>query len=213
MRRRTSPHFNHPVTLGGAIDLRDPAPYGRREMSAGPLQRLVEAARSLPGDKLTGLRRWPVRMEPTTEVSDGTRPELPAELLDLPSLRRRVAELLAELARRIEPALEGALRRAASAWDQVDALTVLDTALAARVAGLRSDGDAMRRSGDRTLAAAGLEVLLTVGAAVDLVALIERRLATLVRIRLRDGTHELLPEGRPFLDLAAALDEAARVWA
>jgi hypothetical protein len=46
------------------------------------------------------------------------------------------------------------------------------------------------------------------------VGLLERKLATLVRLRLRADTPALLDaHGRPFLDVAAALSEAAREWA
>lgn len=178
-------------------------------MSAGPLQRLVEAACALPGEKAYQPRRWPVRMEPAPEAPI----DAATTVIDIPTLRRRVGELLSELARRVEPALDGALRRAESEWDQVDALTVLDAGLASTMARLRRDAEALRASGEPARAATGLEVLLTVGAAGDLVALLERRLATLVRIRLRHADRELLPDGRPFLDLAAALEEAARGWA
>jgi hypothetical protein len=176
-------------------------------MSVGALQRLVDAARSLPGEKRSEPRRWPVRLEPTGEVAQ------PSSAPEVAALRRRVGALLDELAQRTERALDGALRRAASEWDQVDALTVLDRPLLATVATLRREADALHGAADPAAAAAGLEALLTVGAAVDLVALLERRLATLVRLRLRGDDRELLPDGRPFLDLAAALREATRGWA
>ncbi len=185
-----------------------PAPDAR----SPALGRLVEAARRLPGDKRCEPRRWPVRMEPER---DGAPEQAcgPAALPDPLALRRGVGALLDELGRRLEPALLEALDRAASAWDQVDALTVLDRPLAATAAGLRRDAEALRASGDPAASAIGLLALLTVGAAVDLVALLERRLATLVRLRLRGGDRDLLPDGRPFLDLPAALREAARGWA
>jgi hypothetical protein len=54
--------------------------------------------------------------------------------------------------------------------------------------------------------------LLTIDAVVDLVRLVERRLATLVRLRLRSRTPELVVDDRPFLDVPAALAEIARRW-
>jgi hypothetical protein len=64
-------------------------------------------------------------------------------------------------------------------------------------------------AGDR---AVGLESHLVVDAATGLVSLFERRLAQLVRARLRSGNAELFVDGRPFVDLGAALSEAARRW-
>jgi hypothetical protein len=50
-------------------------------------------------------------------------------------------------------------------------------------------------------------------AACGLTTLAERRLSSVIRLRLRSDDQELLPAGRPFLDLGAAISEAARVWA
>jgi len=58
-----------------------------------------------------------------------------------------------------------------------------------------------------------VEALLTIDTTVALLTLVEKRMATLVRLRLRSETPELVPQGRPFLDVAAALQEAARAWA
>ena len=60
--------------------------------------------------------------------------------------------------------------------------------------------------------AVALEGLLAIDLAIALVRLFERRLAALLRLRLRSATPELLPEGRPFLDLGRALHEAAEAW-
>ena len=60
--------------------------------------------------------------------------------------------------------------------------------------------------------AIALEGLLAVDASVALVRLFERRLASLLRLRLRSATPDLLPEGRPFLDLGRALHEVAGAW-
>ena len=60
--------------------------------------------------------------------------------------------------------------------------------------------------------AVALEGLLAVDASVALTRLFERRFATLLRLRMRSNTPELLPDGRPFLDLGRALREAAEAW-
>jgi hypothetical protein len=129
------------------------------------------------------------------------------------ALRRRMGALLAELGRRLDEALPRTLALATSAWDQVDSLTVVDAELAAEIGRLRRSALALADGQDAAGCAAGLESQLTLDAAVGLVSLVERRLATLIRLRLRTSEPELLPDGRPFLDLGAALREAARGWA
>lgn len=151
--------------------------------------------------------------------------------ISLHELKTRVRELIAELARRVDQALPETLAHAHHAWDQVDAMKLIDKsvddevrALVRQAALLEADEDSAERR------ALGLEGRLTIEAAVGLVALVEQRLATLVRVRLRgvrlDGanheddatpnverlTERLLPGGRPFLDLGAALHETARRW-
>jgi hypothetical protein len=161
-------------------------------MQRGSVQRLYDAAQALPGDKLDAPFVVPV-----------VGPAAPA--VDLPPLRRRLGAFLRELAERLDPALLGALERAASAWDQVDSLVVVDDGLAALAAVLRADWE-------RAGGPAALEALATLDVALALVGLLERRLATVVRLKVRSGDPALISSGRPFLDVAAALDEAARGW-
>jgi hypothetical protein len=156
-------------------------------MDRQALSRLVDAARRLPGERI--------------DVPPPSAPLAGAQRADLPALRGRVAALLRALAERLEPELVSALERAPSAWDQADALVAVDDELAARLANLRRDWEA---AGGPEAALA----LLTLDAAAQLVGLCERRLATLVR--LHPGP--LLANGRPFLDVPAALGEAARGW-
>jgi hypothetical protein len=129
-------------------------------------------------------------------------------------LRRPVASLLAHLARRAEPALTAALRRAAQAWDQADVLSIVagDVEVEREIAAVRLRLTGVAARGTPARRAAALEGLLAVDAAVALIGIFERRLATLLRLRLRSATPELLPRGRPFLDLARALAELAEVW-
>ncbi len=105
------------------------------------------------------------------------------------------------------------MHRAREAWDQADSLAVIDHALESDIAVLRRRLAAA--AGPKTTLArraVALEGLLAIDAAVALVRLFERRLAALLRLRLRSVTPELLPEGRPFLDLGRALHEAAEAW-
>lgn len=128
-------------------------------------------------------------------------------------LRPAVAAVLARLARRAEPALITAMQRAREAWDQADAFSPIDPPLEADIAALRRH--LVAGAGPRATVARraiALEGLLAIDAALALVRLFERRLAPLQRLRLRSATPELLPEGRPFLDLGRALHEAAEAW-
>ena len=172
-------------------------------MRNASLQRLLEAARALPGD------RDPVecRAPSLTSSPPGSSP-----CPDLPALRAGVGALLGELASRTEPALHHALSRAANAWDQADAVSIVDADLSARTAELTARWREAAVCGEPSARAAAVEALLALEAALGLVALVERRLATLIRLRLTGGG-ELLPEGRPFLDVAGALREASRGWA
>jgi hypothetical protein len=127
-------------------------------------------------------------------------------------LRAEVGALLRDLAARTEPALHEALTRAQNAWDQVDAVSVVDEALSERAARLKADWWTLAASNQPGAKAAAVEGLLAIEAGLGLVALLERRLATLIRLRVAGGG-DLLPDGRPFLDVAAALHEVARGWA
>jgi hypothetical protein len=128
-------------------------------------------------------------------------------------LRPAVASLLARMARRADESLAATLRRATEAWDQADAFAVIDIDLEGEIMVLRR-----RLAGAATSApgaarrAVALEGILALDAAVALVRVFERRLATLLRLRLRSETPDLLPEGRPFLDLGRALREVAEAW-
>jgi hypothetical protein len=124
----------------------------------------------------------------------------------------RVGQWIAELATRTEPALQNALSRATNAWDQADAVSIVDDAFSARTDGLKAECWQAAASGQPGARAAAVESLLAFDAALGLVTLVERRLATLIRLHVAGGG-ELLPQGRPFLDVAAALTEAARGWA
>jgi hypothetical protein len=128
-------------------------------------------------------------------------------------LRPAIAELVARLARRAEQALTSSLKRATEAWDQADAFSVIDGDLEAEIAVTRRRlRDGAEPSVPAPLRAVALEGMLAVDASVALVRVFERRLAALLRLRLRSTTPDLLPEGRPFLDLGRALHEVAEAW-
>jgi len=129
------------------------------------------------------------------------------------ALRREIAALLTRLARRADETLVAALARAAQAWEQVDALSIVDAELDGQVARMRRRlAAAAHPAAPSAERAVALEGLLAIDASVALARLCERRIASLLRLRLRSPARELLPEGRPFLDLGAALHEAAEAW-
>jgi hypothetical protein len=189
-------------------------------VSRDALERLVAAAEGLPQlPDLDGARAEVTgpRGSDRRRLRDVAAPE---DLIGPSELRVRVRELLGELARRSDEALPRTLGRAHVAWDQVDSLRILDAAVEVETRALRRAARVMEADDDLVGRALGLEARLTIDAAVDLVGLFERRLATLVRLRLRataqadDSTplDSLLPDGKPFLDLGAALHETARRW-
>jgi hypothetical protein len=176
-------------------------------VSRDGLEGLVAAARALP---------QPPEVDAVVAPPRGAdRRRKPADHLGLPPhvLRRGVHMVLVELARRTDEALPTTLRHAETAWDQVDAMRILDAALTREARALGAAARLLEADDDHERRALGLEARLTLDAALDLVSLLERRLATLVRLRLRDDRDAgLLVDGKPFLDLGAALHETARRW-
>lgn len=201
-----------------AVDTPDRGPYCRPPIRRYALRSLVEAARELPlpvtapepasddpGGAATAYAEALARA-PGAAIPDQGRPR-PDEL------RPAVAAVLARLARRVDPELEAAMHRGRGAWDQADAFSAIDREVERDVAALRRRL-AAAASPEQAAAcrAIALEGLLAIDVAVSLVRLFERRLAALLRLRLRSATPELLPAGRPFLDLGRALHEAAEAW-
>lgn len=165
-----------------------------------------------PGDQRPSVDWLRQLAEQRSRQVGGTASPKDDRRADGAQIRRQVAEALGVLAALVEPALTAAVRRARQAWDQADALVVFDERALAEIAKLRRwlAGCVAGEPGDA--AASALEGLLALDAAVALIRLFEHRLAALLRLQLRSGDPELLPRGRPFLDLAAALREAEQAW-
>ncbi len=159
-------------------------------------------ARSLPGER---------RPAPPLTIA-AREPVLDGAAVDAAALRGRLGRLLAELASRLEPALTSALQHAAVAWDTFDEVAVMEPELHGEATAIASAAAVLEREVDPARHAIGLEVRIALAAALGLIDLIERRLAMLVRLRVQSGDPCLLPGERPFLDVAAALAEAARGW-
>lgn len=170
----------------------------------GPAARLLA-----PSPDENNLAVW-LRALRETEARD--QPEAEPPTISAAQIRARIADALSGLAARVEPALTEVLRRARQAWDQADAMAVLDEPTLVEVASLRRWLARQAARGRDQVAASALEGLLALDAAVALIRLFERRLAALLRLQLRSGDPDFLPHGRPFLDLAAALREAERAW-
>ena len=169
-------------------------------MTLAPLTRLPPSNLGPPGAEIAGHAPAPLD---------------PAARAEITRLRGMVGVTLAALARTIDqhlgPAIEGAHR----AWEKVDDLAIVDTVLAASVTETRR---ALYRAATappptpRALVAVAIEGLLALDAACGLTGLAERRLSSLIRLRVRSAEPALLPQGRPFLDLGRAIAEVAREW-
>ena len=170
-------------------------------MFPSSLERLVDTARALPGE---------LRPAPTVRLP--VDPGLVTDAVEVRALRERLGRFLEELSRRLEPALKTALQHADVAWDAFDEIAVLDEELERETARLATEAQVLETDADPVRHAAGTEARITLESTLGLLNLIERRLATLVRLRVQSGDRSLLPGGRPFLDVAAALAEAARGW-
>ena len=139
--------------------------------------------------------------------------ELPAhERLEAKRLRALVAGCLQALAERLDEALAPALAGARQAWENVDSLSLVDARLEIALRGARHTLERAAARPD-AVGAVALEGLLALEAARGLCTLAEQRMSSLIRLRMRqDERAPLVIEGRPFLDLGAAIGEVARAW-
>jgi hypothetical protein len=171
------------------------------------LKQLVRAAASLPGPRVD-LACWHRLAELAgTPGAGASAGEPPARL------RALVAEALERLAGRIDQVLPSALARARQSWESIDDLTIVDEDLAAWLTTTRQALVTAATGAGPSARAVALEGLLALDAARGLTGLAEHGMASLIRLRVRAQNDDLLPDGRPFLDLGAALAEAARAWA
>jgi hypothetical protein len=170
-------------------------------VQSSSLQRLVDTAKALPGERIS-----------VPKVRLAVRAQRAGEVVDPRALRQRLGRLLEALSRRLEATLKPALEQAAVAWDSFDEIVVLDADLTQEAITIATLAMALEHAADAEQRAIGTEVSTALAAILGIVSLIERRLATLVRLRVQSKTPELLPDGRPFLDVAPAFAEAALGW-
>lgn len=189
-----------------------------RGFKYGTLSTLYARCRSLPGDR----RALCKIVSPLGPPDARGTTEDPLDQPRLKLLRRRTAALLRELAKQSDEQLLRALSHGQARWDQVDALGlvpakahVLRKTLAAD---WRAFAEAAATETQPAARAAMQEAIATLDTSFDLLQLMERRLATFVRLRLQSASESttqedrLMPDGRPFLDVARALLDTAEAY-
>lgn len=117
-------------------------------------------------------------------------------------LATAVPRWLEAIADRMAVTLSPTLATAERAWDQADHVRLLDGALRAEVGQLLT---AARLASDTGL---GLLCRLALDATLGWIDLFERRLATLLRLRMRQGA-PLIVDERPFLDVEPVVRQLA----
>jgi len=189
---------------------------GSSEPTEAPRLAALEALVEGKGedDRTSGFRWMTSRV---AEREPGSaRPRPPRISAD--RLRRSVAGCLTAMERLVEGHLTAALTTASHAWDGVDSALAMssDPAFAEQLRQARRQLDEAAACSEAASArAVALEGLVALELAAELLRLFERRLSSLIRLRAlsgQGGLGGLLPDGRPFLDLAAALRDAARAW-
>lgn len=151
----------------------------------------------------------PITLEPTPSTAKPDR--------SVSELRAETSAWLERLSEHVDVALANAMSDVERRWDVFDSVPLVPVPLRAAGIDLR---DAWRTWLELSPRAA-LEALWTIEATLALARTFERRLAALVRARISSSTLRrsddagqdlLLVSGRPFIDLAAALQEVSRAW-
>jgi hypothetical protein len=169
-------------------------------MHPDPLTHLWDTARALPGQRLDSV--------PVLPIWEDAAPR-PAAEMDIQ--RAALVAWLLDVADHMEPLLHQALQ---ASWDQMKEVPLLSPALRNRAAMLRTAWQGLGRHAKHAAQkSAALEALLWVDAAEGLVELLEQRLTMLAGLRRESDSPELMVNNRAFLDVAAALRAAAKVWA
>ena len=132
-------------------------------------------------------------------------------------VRRRVASLVFRLASGVEERLPLALKQAEEAWHEAGQQRLLDEGLLTDLYESRVVLAALakRRPGEPVTPVVSIatEGLWALKVSFALVALLESRLATILRMRKKMNDEALVVDERPFLDVAPALATLARRWA
>ena len=131
-------------------------------------------------------------------------------------IRRHVRNTLTRMANLVDERLPDALRSATWAWEQTGSMALLDDEALELLLLARQDLRYAVLMGEPPVVALATEGLWALRTAFAVISLLETRLPSLIRLRTRMeamNDRDLLPHGRPFLDLAPALHELARRWA
>lgn len=128
-------------------------------------------------------------------------------------VRRQVRTTLGRMATLLDERLADALRSATWAWEKTGSMAFLDEETIEMLTLARQDLRYAVLMGEPQVVALATEGLWTLRTAFSVISLLETRLPSLIRLRTRMEDRDLMPQGRPFLDLAPALSELARRWA
>ena len=128
-------------------------------------------------------------------------------------VRRQVRSTLARMATLLDERLPNVLRTATWAWEKTGSMAILDEEALQILTLARQDLRYAVLMGDPQVVALATEGLWALRTAFSVISLLETRLPSLIRLRTRMEDRDLMPQGRPFLDLAPALSELARRWA
>jgi hypothetical protein len=123
-------------------------------------------------------------------------------------LRAATGEWLLLLSQHLDETLTQALREVERRWEAFDGVSLVPARLRLRAAEV---SEAWRAWVQREPQAAN-EALWTIASVLGLVAVLERRLAALVRAKVASGDSRLFVGPRPFLDVGLAVQEVARAW-
>ena len=142
----------------------------------------------------------------------GQKPE-PLDPLRFEGVRRQVRTTLGRMATLLDERLPDALRTATWAWEKTGSMALLDEEALQMLTLARQDLRYAVLMGEPQVVALATEGLWALRTAFSVISLLETRLPSLIRLRTRMEDRDLMPHGRPFLDLAPALSELARRWA
>jgi len=116
------------------------------------------------------------------------------------------------MANLIESRLPEALRSATWAWENTGSMALLNEEALEMLILARQDLRHAVLTGEPAVVALATEGLWALRTAFSVISLLQTRLPSLIRLRTRMEDQDLMPHGRPFLDLAPALSELGRRW-
>lgn len=168
---------------------------------------------ALPGAPIATPALAPLPQRKNPWRPSGAGEPAPEALPTTEGVRRHVRNTLARMANLVDARLPEALRSATWAWEQTGSMALLDDETLEMLMLARQDLRYAVLMGEPAVVALATEGLWALRTAFAVISLLETRLPSLIRLRTRMEDRDLMPHGRPFLDLAPALHELARRWA